>query len=269
MPFGIVRPGIENTVEDLSPYGMSIFADAIDAIKAVDLSYDALFNEVELTETMIFMSDEMLDVRDSKGKRVPVPRTPKQRRFRKIAGQDLKDFYQVASPDIRTGPLKEAFDVALSELGDICGFGQNYFTLTKTGGLKTATEVSADNSALMRNIRKHEHAVEQAVIDVMRASIAIADAHCGQSLGDPGKISVNFDDSIITDTTSAKQMALAEIAALDIPELKAKYLADWCGFAEKDAEAIFGIGQAGAEADLAEKQGLLLGSKRPDAEETF
>ena len=237
-PFGIIKPAIENTCVDLSPYGMSVFADGVDAIKAVDLTFDALCNEIDLTEAMVFMSDEMIDVRDDKGRMVPVaPRGPKGRFFRKIAGQTGKDFFEVFSPDIRVTPLKEAFGVALAELGDLCGFGQNYFVLDKGGGLKTATEVSSDNSALMRNIRKHENVVRAAIDDVMRAALLCAQLHCGAKLGKVGLVSIGFDDSIITDTQAEKSMALAEIAALGVPRLKVQYLMKYYGMSEEDAVA--------------------------------
>lgn len=235
-PFGIVRPGIENTVEDLSPYGMSVFADAIDAIKATDLTFDALFQEIELTETKVFMSDEMIDVRDDKGKFIPIAKGKKSRMFRKLIGQAGKDLYEVFSPQMRIDPIREAFNVALSQLGDLCGFGQNYFVLDKAGGLKTATEVSSDNSALMRNIRKHEHCVGEAIKDVMTAAMLCAAVHCGEKIGNPGEIMVNWDDSIITDTQADKNMALAEIAALGIPRLKVEYLVKYFGMSEEDAE---------------------------------
>lgn len=235
-PFGIVKPALENTCVDMSPYGMSVFADGVDAIKAVDLTFDALCNEIDLTEAMVFMSDEMIDVRDDKGRLVPmVPRGPKSRFFRKIAGQTGKDFYEVFSPNIRVDPIKEAFGVALAELGDLCGFGQNYFVLDKAGGLKTATEVSSDNSALMRNIRKHENVVRDAMKDVLEAALLCAEVHCGERFGDLGPVSIDWDDSIITDTQAEKEMALAEISALGVPRLKVEYLMKYYGMSEKDA----------------------------------
>lgn len=42
--FGIVRPAVPNTRVDFSPYGQSVFADAVDAVRSVDLAYDALIN---------------------------------------------------------------------------------------------------------------------------------------------------------------------------------------------------------------------------------
>lgn len=45
--FGTVRPAVPNTRADCSPYGQSVFADAVDAIQSVDLAFDAFINEVD------------------------------------------------------------------------------------------------------------------------------------------------------------------------------------------------------------------------------
>ena len=42
--FSIIRPAIDNTRVDMSPYGQSVFANAIDAVQAVDIAFDAIFN---------------------------------------------------------------------------------------------------------------------------------------------------------------------------------------------------------------------------------
>ena len=39
---GIVKPAVTNIRVDMSPYGQSVFADAVDAVQAVDLTFDAL-----------------------------------------------------------------------------------------------------------------------------------------------------------------------------------------------------------------------------------
>lgn len=59
--FGIVRPAVPNTRVDFSPYGQSVFADAVDAVQSVDLAYDALINEVDAGKMRVFLSDVMFD----------------------------------------------------------------------------------------------------------------------------------------------------------------------------------------------------------------
>lgn len=56
-----MRPAVPNTRVDFSPYGQSVFADAVDAVQSVDLAYDALINEVDAGKMRVFLSDVMLD----------------------------------------------------------------------------------------------------------------------------------------------------------------------------------------------------------------
>lgn len=235
--FGIMRPGIENTRVDLSPYGVSVFDDAMDAMKAVDLAYDSIFQELELTEAMVFMSDDMIDVRkDANGKPVAVPKGKDRKLFRMVEGNGVEQMYQVYSPQVRIEPMRQALDVALAEFGDLAGFGQDYFALDKKAGLKTATEVSADNSALMRNIRRHENSIAQGIVSVASALLHCARIHLGAPVEeDFGKVEVRFDDSIITDTQAEKNMMLAEIAAGVVP--KWMYLKEFKGMSEEEAKA--------------------------------
>lgn len=236
--FGIIRPALENTCVDLSPYGQSVFADAVDAVKAVDLAYDSMFQEVELTAAKVFVDEALVDVRSKDGKTIPTPKV-EGRLFRRLAGQDVtRDLIDIYSPNIRIEPLRSAFDVALAELGELCGFGQQYFALDKNGGMKTATEVTADNSALMRNVRKHENVLRGAIQRVVTSLLNCARIHCGAAIEeDFGAVSVQFDDSVITDTQTEKNTMMAEIAAGLLP--KWRYAVEFYGMSEEEArEAI-------------------------------
>ena len=208
--FSLVKPAIDNTRVDMSPYGQSVFADAIDAIQAVDLTFDALMNEVDAGKMRIFLSDVMFDQReDTKGKRVSIPFGKQDCTvFRKV--MSTEDMVQEFAPQLRTTAQSEAFRVALQMLGDLTGFGITYFDFDNVGYVKTATEVSSDNSALMRNIARHEHVLERSL-----ASISHALLHMGRTFGeglpDEGELSVVFDDSIITDTAQEKAQDMKEV----------------------------------------------------------
>lgn len=210
--FALVKPAIDNTRVDMSPYGQSVFADAVDAIQAVDLCYDAMMGEIDNGKMRVFLSDVMFDVeREGTGGRVSIPFGRKDCTvFRKV--MSTEDTIHEFAPALRTEDQARAFRVALQTLGDLCGFGINYFDLENVGYVKTATEVSADNSALMRNIRRHEHALEGAIAGICRALLA-AERNLGVELSDEGLVRVTFDDSIITDTTADKKQDMDEVAA--------------------------------------------------------
>ena len=224
--FAIVRPAIDNTRVDFSPYGQSVFADAVDAIQAVDLAFDAMISEIDNGKMRVFLSDVMFDVeRDNKGGRVSIPFGRQDCTvFRKV--MSTEDTIQEFAPALRTEAQVRALRTALQMLGDLCGFGIGYFDFDRAGYVRTATEVSADNSALMRNIRRHEHALEGAVAGICRALLA-TERRLGVTLPDEGRVRVTFDDSIITDTTAEKRQDMDEVAAgLMAPE---EYRERWHG----------------------------------------
>ena len=130
-------------------------------------------------------------------------------------------------------------------LGDLCGFGITYFDLDNSGYVKTATEVSSDNSALMRNIRRHENLLQGAIADISRAVLGAAR---GMGLVDApedvGVVRVTFDDSIITDTTAEKAQDMAEVAAglMHAWEYRAKWYGEDEGTARERAGEEAGVG---------------------------
>ena len=78
--------------------------------------------------------------------------------------------------------------------------------------MKTATEVSSDNSALMRNIRKHENALTASLATISHSLLWCARSF-GEKLPCEGVIGVQYDDSIVTDTAAEKAQDMAEVAA--------------------------------------------------------
>lgn len=130
---------------------------------------------------------------------------------------------------MRTEAQNRALRLALQVLGDLTGLGINYFDFDNVGYVKTATEVSSDNSALMRNIRKHENALQRPIADISRALLACARG-MGESVPDEGDVRVLFDDSIIQGAEAEKERDMKEVAAgLMLPW---EYRARWYGESE-------------------------------------
>ena len=208
--FGIVKPAVSNTRVDMSPYGQSVFADAVDAVQAVDLTFDALINEVDVSKMRVFLSDVLFDREKNGDKSVSIPFGRQDCTvFRKV--MSTEDTIQEFAPALRTSAQIEAFRVALQLLGDLTGFGLNYFDMDESRGyVKTATEVSSDNSALMRNIRRHENSLEGAIVDIARAAMFLSRSF-GEGIPEEGAMTVQFDDSIIQDTAAEKAQDMQEV----------------------------------------------------------
>lgn len=232
--FSIVKPAIDNTTVDLSPYGQSIFANSIDIIKSVDLAYDAIYNgDVRCGKMRVFLSDMLIEqARDSNGNTRSIPFGRDDATFfRAVSAND--DMIKEFAPALRVGELRQAYGLALQTLGDRCGFGQHYFKIDDAGGIRTATEVASDNSCLMRNLKMHSNALQDSIRMICEAML-----ECGAKLLDApvyeGDVSVSIEDGIVQDTAAEKAQDLAELGLVLNPW---EYRAKWFGEDEQTAKA--------------------------------
>ena len=85
----------------------------------------------------------------------------------------------------------------------------------------------------MRNIARHEHALEVSLAGISRALLHCARAF-GESLPDEGTVAVNFDDSIVTDTAAEKKLDMAEVGVTLCPW---EYRMKWMGEDEATARS--------------------------------
>ena len=195
-------------------------------VPGVGLAYDALINEIDAGKMRVFLSDVMFDQEKTPdGKTVPIPFGKGDCTvFRKV--MSTEDTITEFAPALRTEAQGKAFRLALQVLGDLVSLGVDYFNTDDVGYVNTATEVSSDNSALMRNIRKNENSLQGALVDVSRAVMACARG-MGVGLPEEGNVSVIYDDSIVQDTASEKQQDMAEVTAGLMT--REKYRARWYG----------------------------------------
>lgn len=231
--FGIVKPAVTNTRVDMSPYGQSVFADAVDAVQAVDLTFDALINEVDVSKMRVFLSDVLFDREKSGDKAISIPFGKQDCTvFRKV--MSTEDTIQEFAPALRTSSQSEAFRIALQMLGDLTGFSIGYFDFDESHGyVRTATGASSDNSALMRNIRRHENALQEPIIAIARAVMAVSRGF-GEGISDEGVMAVMYDDSIIQDVAAEKAQDMAEVG---VTMNAWEYRQKWYGEDKKTAKA--------------------------------
>ena len=109
--FGIVKPAVTNTRVDMSPYGQSVFADAVDAVQAVNLTFDALVSEIDVSKMRVFRSDVLFDREKSGDKTISIPFGRQDCTvFRKV--MSTEDTIQEFAPALRTSSQSEAFRIA-------------------------------------------------------------------------------------------------------------------------------------------------------------
>lgn len=241
--FAIVKPAVPNPHFSYCAMGASVFEKAISAIKATDEALTSLLVHLRVARPKMFVTDTMIDKKtkkDANGKSVTEYAAFGEAddiTFRTPPGEEGTDPMKVVQPEMRIADNEQAINAGLKMLSLACGLGDNYWAWDHKDGLKTATEVVSDSSMLARTLKKHQNALTAAITELVRGVAGVCRNLCGTKVDPTADLSVDFDDSIITDTQTDKNMALAEISMLGIPALKRKYLTDYCGFTEEEALA--------------------------------
>lgn len=207
--FSIFKPLLTNNLFDNSPFGISHYANAIDNLKAVDIAFDALKNEIQDGRRRIFARADMFNYDNGTQRMVFDPNDVSVYQLPKGATKD--DLIQSESDDLRTDKQINTLNTTLNILGDAVGFGENHYHFDGTN-LSTATAVVSSNSKLFRRKKKLEIGYESAIYDLVR-SICYACSAFGKHNIDSEEIVIKFDDSIIEDKEAESNRALRELSA--------------------------------------------------------
>lgn len=211
--FQIIQPNIANNVDLDSPLAVSVYANAIPVLKAIDNAYDSLNNEIELGRKRIVADEDQFTQVDEKGNRIRTFDT-KDGLFYAIPRGDSKigdssnQFMQDISGQLRVDQIVNALNQQLNTLSSKVGLGENYYRYSDAQkGVTTATQVISENSTLYKTMRKHEILLEDALQDMVLALIYLNNTFTSNPTITPvakEEIKVVFDDSIIEDTEAQK-----------------------------------------------------------------
>lgn len=207
--FSIFKPLLTNNLFKNSPFGIPHYANAIDNLKAVDLSFDELRNEIQASRKRIFAREDMFNYDDGQQKLVFDPNDTTIYQLPNGATKD--DLIQTDAETLRTNDLIETLNTNLNILGNKVGFGENHYHFDGTN-LSTATAVVSSNSKLFRRKKKLEIGYESAIYDLVNA-ICYAATQFGQYQINTEDMVIQFDDSIIEDKDSESNRALLEVGA--------------------------------------------------------
>ena len=206
--FSIFKPLLTNNLFSNSPFGIPHYANAIDNLKAVDISFDALKNEID-NRRRTFVRSEMLNYDNGTQKMVFDEDDDSVYVLPKGATKD--DMIQSDSADLRTDKQISTLNMALNILGNKVGFGENHYHFDGTN-LSTATAVVSSNSKLYRRKKKLEIGYESSIYDLVKA-ICYASSTFGQYNINTEDMVIQFDDSIIEDKEAESNRALRELNA--------------------------------------------------------
>ena len=234
--FSVFEPLLTNNLFSNSPFGISYYANAIDNLKAVDISFDALKNEVKDGRRRTFVRADMFSYEDGTQKLTFDPNDITVYQLPQGATKD--DLIQSDSEDFRTDKLINTLNTNLNILGSAVGFGENHYHFDGTN-LSTATAVVSSNSKLFRRKKKLEIGYESAIYDLVEA-ICYASTQFGKYNINTEDMVIQFDDSIVEDKEAESNRALRELSAgvLSKVEYREKIFGETKEIAEKEIQSI-------------------------------
>ena len=205
--FSYYRTAGANNLDDNSPLGISIYANALDTLHALDMAFDGFNSFIRLGKPKIVVPYRALrPVIDDKGM-VRHYFDPNDETF---AGLDIdNDNFEIKDMTIslHVDEHVAAINALLNLFCLQVGFSPSTFTFDKNGGMKTATEVISENSKTYKTVKNTQNNVRPAVERLVDNIIAVASLYDVEYEGTPISTlaaggyhtSIVFDDSVIQD----------------------------------------------------------------------
>lgn len=237
--FSIISPNIVNNIEDSNGLGISIFANAIDNLKGVDLAFNNFCRDLKLGGKKVFLSKSLIQY-DQHGNAI-TPDDVAQQLFLQVGDEGLTENgnkpIQEYNPALRVQENIDAIQAQLDYLSFKCGFGTKHYQFN-AGSVVTATQYMGDKQELIQNAAKHYIVVERALISLVRSILWIGKEVIGAPVDPDTQIKVNFEDSYIIDKESERQRDLQEVrdGLMQPWEFRMK----WYGEDEKTAKKMTG-----------------------------
>lgn len=241
-----VYPNIVNNLELDTPYSISIYANSIDTLKAIDTAYDSYDNEFVNGRKRIFISTKLFTVDKVTGEQKQTF-DPHDTVFYQLpeligANGEMKELIHSITDPLRVIEHNQKMQDELNYLSSKVGLGVDYYRFEK-GRVMTATQVISEKSDTFRNMKKHEIVLEQVLIDMTRAIMEANNNFTDKpQFSDTESVIIKFDDSIIEDKESEKTSDRTDLTngVISKVDYRAKWLGEDLETAEKYITKHFG-----------------------------
>ena len=207
--FSYFRTPTANNLDDNSPLGVSIYANAMDTLHALDIAYDSFVREFRLGKKRIIVPARMI-------KQVIDPVSGKAVRYFDATDEtyealstDDPDSLKIQdnSVELRVEEHVAGINAFLNILCLQVGLSAGTFSFDAKQGLKTATEVVSENSKTYKTVKNFQNMIKPAVVRLVENIIAIASLYNVEYEGEQVanlasngfEVSVMMDDGITQD----------------------------------------------------------------------
>lgn len=225
---GYFKIPIANPVDNTSPVGVAIFANAIDTLEEIDKQFSRTLWEYEGSELAIDV-DELMLKKDKDGNSI-YPKG-KERLYRKLDIDDKTDKWNVFSPTIRDTSLFNGLNELLRQCESQCGLA--FGTISKIENVeKTATEIKSSKQDYYVTVSDIQGALQTALEDLIYSiDVLMSLYRIKHKVG--ADVSFDWDDSILVDSEKKQSQSLIEKNAGLIDDIE--YFVQTRDYSEEEA----------------------------------
>lgn len=206
--FAILEPPTYNSIKNNIGLGLSIYANAIDQLKATDITYHNFIMDFVLGGKKIIYNKKLIKYKQIKVrengkeeiKEVPIyPDDISKQQFMEvgdIASENEDTLIHEYNPELRVSENKEGIQFALDVLAFMCSLGAKYYQFNN-GAVVTATQYAGDRQDLMKNANKYRNNLDKFVTDTIRAGLLIARVVLGENVTEECEVKIENKDGIL------------------------------------------------------------------------
>lgn len=245
--FAVFKTPMANNIDIASPLGMSIFAEAMEELKDLDVAYSRNAKEIYDSKRTVLADERLFE-----GKAIMVdgeivrvkPKMPDY--IRNVLSEGQENFYQEINPNLNTDTRVKGINNILSILAYKCGYSNGYFSFDSMTGIQTATGVEASQQRTIQFIKDVRDKLEMTMDDLIYAIDKYADLYDLSPVG-VYEVEYGFGD-ICYNYEEDKKTWWGYVQAGKVPAWM--YFVKFENMSEDEAKAM----QAEIEAAEAEKQ---------------
>lgn len=240
-PFAIMQNAEVNNLDNMTGYGLPKVYNSIPFFMAVDLCYNLLYGDLGKGDKQVFINELLACIQKDKNGNPYL--TPQQKEVFILLGQDggklpeEKTLVQEYNPEIRIEQITKAFELVLSLLSMSFGYGTKKYTF-ENGRITTATEYMGTKQDSVQELNKQRKQATDYITDIIHAAMWFSNTFLSTSYDVSEKLSVEFDDSYITDKETELQRKRDDALSFDIPQLTIWYLMDAYNISKEEATAM-------------------------------
>lgn len=204
--FAYIRNPEANNIEPEAPTGISLFANATDTIKAIDIAFDQFYSDIELGGRRVALPGAVfrsyLEVNETSGTSKRVSYFDKSDRvFLRLEGDDTEKFKPIdLTSDIRSDQFKGAIQTLLNLFAMQIGFDAGYFSFDGVS-VKTATEIISENSHTYKTMAAYRDNLGRGLLHLFAVINKLGKIYSIEGAADT-ETTITWDDSVIEDRNS-------------------------------------------------------------------